>query len=83
MYLKQKYPTKKQIDKYKITERDIYENFDNLSKEKLNTKGNKNIYIKNVIVTTIIKSCREGKKRGVRAIDGFRKIISNSRFWNS
>ena len=56
-----------------MTERKIYEKFDNLSKEELNAKSNKNIYVKNVIMTTIIKPCRGEKKRGIKAIDEFRK----------
>ena len=58
-----------------MTEREIYENFDNLSDEELNTKSNKNIYVKNIIMTTIIKRCRGKKKRDIREIDGFRKIL--------
>ena len=38
--LKTKYPTKEQTNEYKMTEREIYEKFDNLSKEELNTKNN-------------------------------------------
>ena len=70
--LKTKNPTKEQINEYKITEREIYEKFDNLSKEELNTKNNKTVYVKNDVMTTVIKRCR-GEKRGIRAIDGFRK----------
>ena len=33
--LKTKNPTKEQINKYKMTEREIYEEFDNLSEEEL------------------------------------------------
>ena len=58
-----------------MTEREIYEKFDNLSKDELNTKSNKNVYIKNNIMTNIIKHCRGEKKRGIRAIDGFRKKL--------
>ena len=68
-----KNPTKEQINKYKMTEREIYEKFDNLNKEELNTKSNENISVKNVIMTTVIKHCRGEKKRGIRAIHGFRK----------
>ena len=71
--LKTKNPTKEQINKYKMTEREIYEKFDNLSKEELNTKSNKSIYVRNDAMTTIIKCCRGEKKRGIRAIDGFKK----------
>ena len=53
--LKTKNPKKEQINQYKMTEREIYGKFDNLSEEKLNTKSNKNIYVRNDVVTTIIK----------------------------
>ena len=43
--LKTKNLTKKQIKDQKITEREIYEKFANLSEEKLNTKSNKDIYV--------------------------------------
>ena len=61
--LKTKNPTKEQINEYKITEREIYEKFDNLSKEELNTKNNKTVYVKNDVMTTVIKRCRGEKKR--------------------
>ena len=77
--LKTKNPTKEQISEYKITERELYEKFDNLSEEELNTKSNKTVYIRNDVMT-IIKRCRGKKKRGIRAIDGFRKKINDSRF---
>ena len=35
---KTKNPTKEQVKEYKITEREYYEKFDNLSKKKLNKK---------------------------------------------
>ena len=34
-------------------------------------------------MTTIIKRCRGEKTRVIRAIDGFRKKINDSRFGNS
>ena len=58
-----------------MTERKIYEKFGNLSKDDLNTKSNKNVYVKNYVMTTIIKHCRGKKKRGIRSIDGFRKKL--------
>ena len=39
-------PTKERISKCKMTEREIYGKFDNLSEEELNRKSNKNIYLK-------------------------------------
>ena len=73
--LKTRNPTKEQINKYRMTERENYEKFDNLSEEELIKKSNKNIYIKSVIMTTIIKHCRGEKKSGIRAPDGFRKKL--------
>ena len=61
--LETKNPTKKQIKKCKMTEREIFEKFDNLSKDKLNTKSNKKFYVKNDVMTTVIKRCRGEKKQ--------------------
>ena len=53
--LETKKPIKEQIMKFKMTEREIFEKFDNLSEDELNTKSNKNIYVKNDVMTTVIK----------------------------
>ena len=76
---KTKNPTKEQVKEYKITEREYHERFDNLSKKKLNKKNNKEARVRNDVMITVIKRCR-GKKRGIRAIDEFRKklMISES-----
>ena len=60
--MKKKNLTKEEIKNYKMTERGIYEKFDNLSKDELNTKSNKNVYVKNNVMTNIIKHCRGEKK---------------------
>ena len=70
-----KNPTKEQVNEYKITKREIYKKFTNLSKKELNTKNNKNPYVGNDVMATIIKQCREEKRRGIKAIDGFRKRL--------
>ena len=70
-----KNPTKKQVNEYKMTKRQIYKKFTNLSDEELNTKNNKKTYVRNDVMTTIIKRCRGEKTRGIRAIDGFRKKL--------
>ena len=54
--------TKEEIKNYKMTEREICEKFDNLSKDELNTNSNKNVYVRNNIMTNIIKHCRGEKK---------------------
>ena len=66
--------TKEEIKNYKMTEREIYEKFDNLSGNELNTNSNKNTFVRNNVMTNTIKHCR-GEKRGIRAIDGFRKKL--------
>ena len=45
-----------------MTEREIFEKFDKLSEDKLNTKSNKNVFVKNTIMTNIIKNCKGEKK---------------------
>ena len=66
-----------------MTKREIYQKFTNLSQKELNTKNNKKSYTRNDVMTTIIKRFRGEKMRVMRAIDGFRKMINDSRFWNS
>ena len=68
-----KNPTKKQINEYKMTKREIYKKFTNLSDEELHTKNNLKTYVRNDVMTTIIIRSRGKKTRGIRAIDGFRK----------
>ena len=38
--------TKEQIKRYKMTKREIFEKFDNISEEELNAKNNKEVYAK-------------------------------------
>ena len=53
---------KDQIKKYKMTEREIFGKYDNLIEDELNTKSNRNIYVENDVMTTVIKRCRGEKK---------------------
>ena len=55
--------TKEQIREYKMTEREIFKKYLNLSEDQLSKKSNKNIYVKNDVMTTVIKRCRGGKKK--------------------
>ena len=55
--------TKEEIKNYRMTERKIYEKYDNLSEDELNIKSNKNVFVKNIAMTNIIKHCRGEKKR--------------------
>ena len=74
LFLRKKILTKEEIKDYKMTEREIYRKY-NLSEDELNIKSNKNVYIKNTVMTNIIKHCRGERKRGIRAIDWFRKKL--------
>ena len=67
--------TKEENKCFKMAEREIFKKFDNLNKDELNTKSNKSVYVKNNVMTNIIKHCRGEKKRGIRAIGGFRKRL--------
>ena len=55
--------TKEETKCYKMTEREIHKNFDNLNEDELNTKSNKNIFVKNKVMINIIKRCRGEKKK--------------------
>ena len=59
----------------KWQKKQICKKFTNLSQEKLNTINNKKTYVKNDVMTTVIKRCRGEKTRGIRAIDGFRNKL--------
>ena len=45
-----------------MTEREIFEKYDNLSEDELYEKSNKNVYVKNDLMSTVIKRCRSEKK---------------------
>ena len=68
---------KKQIRKYKMTEGEMFEKYANLSEDELSEKSNKNVYVKNDVMTTVIKRCIGEKERGKRKIDVFK--IDDSR----
>ena len=63
MVFMEKKLTKEDIKCYKTTEREIFKRFSNLSNDKLNKISNKFAYVKNTIMTNIIKHCRGEKKQ--------------------
>ena len=67
--------TKKQVKEYKMTEREFFEKIYKLSKDKLNNKSNKDVCVRNDVMTTVIKRCRGEKTKGIRAIDGFKNKL--------
>ena len=52
-----------EIEYYKMTEREFFKTFYDYDKDSLNKKSNKTIFVKNTIMTNIIKNCKGGKKR--------------------
>ena len=60
---KKKELTKEEIKNYKMTVRELFEKFSNLSEDEFNEMSNKNVYVKNKIMVNIIKHCRGEKKR--------------------
>ena len=69
--------TKEEIKNYKMREKEIYEKFDNLSKDELNTYSNKFVYVKNNIMTNIITV--EVKKKWNKSNRWIYKKINDSR----
>ena len=45
-----------------MTEREFFKKFYNLKEDQLNTKSNKIVFVKNTVMTNIIKHCRGEKK---------------------
>ena len=67
--------TKEEIKYYKMTEKKFFlKMFYDYDKNSLNTKSNKNIFVKNTIMTNIIKIVKV-KKRDVRSTGEFRRKL--------
>ena len=49
--------TKEEIRCFKMTEREIYKKFTTLNEDELNIKSNKSVFVKNNIMTNIIRNC--------------------------
>ena len=75
VFVKQKILQKKRVNEYKMTKREIYKKFIDLNEKELNTQNNKNPYVRNDVMTTIIKRSKGEKQRDIRAIDGFRNKL--------
>ena len=73
--------TNETIKKWKLTEREIFRKYDNLSENELNTKSNKKVYVRNDIMTFVIKHCR-GKKARREIKKRIQKKTKDSRIWD-
>ena len=60
--MKKKKLTKEEVKYYKITERELFKTFYDLDEDDLNTKNNKNVFLKNTIMKNVIKNCKGEKK---------------------
>ena len=45
-----------------MTEREFFKTFYDFDEDDLNTKSNKNVFVKNNIMTNIINNCKDEKK---------------------
>ena len=63
MVLMEKKLRKEEIKHYKMTEREFLETLYDYDKDSLSTKSNKTVFVKNTIMTNIIKNCKGEKKR--------------------
>ena len=53
---------KEEIKYYKTTEREFLETLYDYDEDSLSTKSNKTVFVKNTIMTNIIKNCKGEKK---------------------
>ena len=56
-----------------MTEREIFENIGKLSNNELDNLCNRSVFVKNTIMTNIIKHCRGEKKRGIKKLTDLEK----------
>ena len=75
MVLMEKKLTKEEIKYYKMTEREFFKTFYDYDKDSLSTKSHKTIFVKNTIMTNIIKNCKDEKKWSVRSAESFREKL--------
>ena len=71
--------TKEQTKNYKMTERKFFEKFDKLSEDKLNAKSNQNVYVRNDVITTVIKRRRGEEKNRRKKNRWIQKKVDDSR----
>ena len=62
-----------------MTETKVFKKYDNLSKNELNTKNSREVYVRNDILTIVLKHCR-GKKKSQNKNRRNQKKINDSKF---
>ena len=58
--------TDNEIKKYKMTEGEIFEKYDDLCENELNSENNKEVYIRKVVMTSVIVSSKKKRKKEKR-----------------
>ena len=61
--------TDKEIRKYKMTERETFKKYDNLSENELNSRNNKEIYVRNDVIISVIVRCRGEQEERKKLMD--------------
>ena len=55
--------TDNEIKKYKMTEREVFQKYDNLSEHELNNQNNKEVSVRINVITSVTVNCTGEKKR--------------------
>ena len=57
-----------------MTEREFFKTYYNYDEDSLSTKSNKTAFVKNTIMTNIIKNCKDEKKK----VQGQRRVLEKN-----
>ena len=71
---KKKNLTKEEIKCYKMTEREFFRTYYDYDEDSLSTKSNKTVFVKNPIMTNIIKNCKDEKKK----VQGQQRVLEKN-----
>ena len=64
--MKQKTLHKVKVKKYKMTEWEVFKKYNNLSGKEIKSKNNKEVGVRNDVITSVILHCRGEKNRGLK-----------------
>ena len=55
--------TRNETKKYKMTEREMFVKYDNVSENELNEKDNKKVYVRNYVITSVIAEVQKKRRK--------------------
>ena len=58
-----------------MTEREVFKKYDNLSRNEMKSKNNKEVYVRNDVITNVIVHGRGEKQRAKKKKDEFRRKL--------